>query len=71
MGCSTEGGGLTSLFGIGTESVDGVGGGGVGVFNCREGLFLQSLKSVERLMYKNTNIIAKMRHHSIVPPVPP
>ena len=69
MGCSTEGGGLTSLFGIGTESVDGVGGGGV--FNCREGLFLQSLKSVERLMYKNTNIIAKMRHHCIVPPVPP
>ena len=26
MVCSTEGGGLTSLFGIGTESVDGVGG---------------------------------------------
>ena len=45
---STVGGGLTSLFGIRSESVDGVERGGVGVFNRREGLFLQSLKSVER-----------------------
>ena len=71
MGCSTVGGGLTSLFSIGSESVDGVGRGGVGVFNHREGSFLQSLKSVERLMYNNTNIIAKMRHHCIVRPIPP
>ena len=68
---STVGGGLTSLFGIRSESVDGVERGGVGVFNRGEGLFLQSLKSVERLMYNNTNIIAKMRHHCIVPPILP
>ena len=29
VGCSTGGGGLTSLFGIGSKSVDGVGRGGV------------------------------------------
>ena len=34
-------------------------------------MFLQSLKSAERLMYNNTNIIAKMRDHCIVPPIPP
>ena len=53
MGCLTISGGLTSLFGIGSESVDGDGRGDVGVFNRLEGLFLQSLKSVERLMYNN------------------
>ena len=47
MGCSTVVGGLTSLFGVGSESVDGVGRGGVGMFNCCEGLFPQSLKSLE------------------------
>ena len=62
---------MTGLFGIGFESVDGVGRAGVGVFIRREGLFLRSLKSVERLMYNNTNIIAKMRHHCIVPPILP
>ena len=46
MSCSTAGGGLTSLFSIGSESVDGVGRGGVGVFNRREVSFLKSLKSV-------------------------
>ena len=59
------------MFSIGSESVDGVGRGGVGVFNRREVSFLKSLKSVERLMYNNTNIIAKMRHHCIVPLIPP
>ena len=71
VGCTTVSRGLTSLFCIGSESVDGVGRGGVGVFNPREVLFLRSLKSVERLMYNNTNIIAKMRHHCIVPPILP
>ena len=71
MGCSAVVGGLTSLFGVGSESVDGVGRGGVGMFNCCEGLFPQSLKSLERLMYNNTNIIAKMRQHCIVPPILP
>ena len=61
---------MTGFFGTGSDSVDGVGRGGVGVFNPREG-FLQCLKSVERLMYNNTNILAKMRHHCIVPPIPP
>ena len=45
---STVGEGLTSLFGIGSESVDGVGTGGVGMYNRRESLILQNLKNVER-----------------------
>ena len=32
MGCSTVGGGLIGFSGIGSESVDGVGRRGVGVF---------------------------------------
>ena len=40
VGCLTAGGGLTGLFGIGSDSVDNVGRGGVGVFNPREGLLL-------------------------------
>ena len=71
VGCLTISGGLTSLFDIGSESVDGAGRGDVGVFNRLESLFLQSLKSVERLMYNNTNIIAKMRFHCIAPPISP
>ena len=71
VGCLTAGGGLTGVFGIGSDSVDDVGRGGVGVFNPREGLLLQSLKNVEWLMYNNTNIFAKMRHHCMVPPIPP
>ena len=38
---------MTGFFGTGSDSVDGVGRGGVGVFNPREGFFLQCLKSVE------------------------
>ena len=40
MGCLTAGGGLTGVFGIGSDSVDDVGRGGVGVFNPHEGLLL-------------------------------
>ena len=43
---STVGVGLTSLFGIGSESVGGIGRGGVSVFIHCEGLFLQTLKIV-------------------------
>ena len=71
MGFSAVDVGLTSLFVIGSESVGGVGRGVVGAFNSAQGCLLQSFKSVEQLMYHNTNIIAKMRHHCIVPPIPP
>ena len=43
---STVSVGLTSLFGIGSEYVSGIGRGGVSVFIHCEGLFLQSLKIV-------------------------
>ena len=69
VGCSPVNVGLTSLFGIGPESVGGVERGAVGAFNSPEGFPLKRFKSKERLMYSNTNIIAKMRHHCIVPPI--
>ena len=50
MGCSAVDVGLTGLFGIGSESVGGVGRGVVGVFNSPKGFLLQSIMSVERLM---------------------
>ena len=62
VGCSAVDLGLTSLFGIGSESVDGVGRGVVGAFNSPEGFPLQSFKIVERKIKnrnKNTNIILK------------
>ena len=62
--------GLTSLFGVGSEPVDGVGRGVFGVFNSPEGFLLQRFKIVERLTCNNTNIIAKMRHHFILLPIP-
>ena len=40
MGCLTAGGGLTGVFGIGSDSVGDVGRGGVSVFNPHEGLLL-------------------------------
>ena len=58
------------LFGVGSESVDGVEGGVVSAFNKPEGFLLQSFKIVERVMYNNANIIAKMRHNCFVPPIP-
>ena len=62
--------GLTSLFGVGSEPVDGVGRGVFGVFNSPESFLLQRFKIVERLTCNNTNIIAKMRHHCIVLSIP-
>ena len=59
------------LFGVGSESVDGVGKGVVGAFSSPEGFLLQSFKIAEGLMYNNATIIAKLRHHCIVPPIPP
>ena len=54
VGCSALDVGLTSLFGIGSKSVDGVGRGIVGTFNRPEDFLLQSFKTVERSMYNNT-----------------
>ena len=62
--------GLTSLFGVGSEPVDGVGRGVFGVFNSPEGFLLQKFKIVKRLTCSNTIIIAKMRHHFILLPIP-
>ena len=47
MGCSAIDAGLTTLCGIGSESLDGVGRGVVGAFNSPEGFLLQSFKIVE------------------------
>ena len=63
--------GLPSLFCVGFEFIDDVEREGVGALEDPEGFFLQSLKTVERLMSSKTMIIARMRHHCIVPPIPP
>ena len=68
--CSGVDVGLTSLIGVGSEPVDGVGRGVFGAFNNSEGFLLQSCKIVERLTCNNTNIVAKTRHHCIVLPIP-
>ena len=51
--------GLSSLFWVGSKSVDGVGRGAVGVLGGPEGFLLQSFKGVERLMHNKTNITAR------------
>ena len=71
LGCSDVVVGLTRLFRVGSESTDGLGRGYVGDFGNLEGFLPQNFKIVEWLMYNKTNIIAKMRHHCVVPSIPP
>ena len=62
--------GLSSLFCVGFESIDDVEREVVGALEDPEGFLLQSFNSVKRLMYNKT-IITRIRHHCLVPPIPP
>ena len=63
--------GFCSPFCVEFEFIDDVKREGASVLEDPEGFLLQSFKTAERLMYNKTIIIARMRHHCIVPPIPP
>ena len=63
--------GSSSPFCVGFEFIYDVEREGIDALEDPEGFLLQSFKTVERLMYNKTIIIARMMHHCIVPPIPP
>ena len=63
--------GLSSLFCLGFEFIDDVVREVVGALGDPEGFLSQNFKTVERLMYNKTIVITSLRHHCIVPLIPP
>ena len=63
--------GLFTSFCAWFRSIDNVEGERVGALGGPEVFRRKSFRTVERLMYNNTSSITRMRHHCIVPPIPP
>ena len=70
-GCSGVDRGLFTCVYAGFGSTDNVEEEGVSALESPEVFCRESFKTVERLMYNNTSSITRMRHHCIVPPIPP
>ena len=70
-GCSVVDRGLFNLICAGFGSIGNEKGEGFSALEGLEVFLRQSLRTVERVMYNNTSSITRMRHHCIVPPIPP